>query len=154
MPYKENAANVQETFNEWTVLVACYHLTGFTEWIYTPDTRYKIGWSLIGVIALNVMFNFSYLVIFVLRRAIRRAHLGYKRHQYQKYRQKYLQEKSRITGNTFLSLDGTIHDQNQIDFQRAESLPALVKDLKEAQLLLSLVEVKTKCSKATASTLN
>ena len=54
LPYRAFIQNVQENFNEWTVLVASYHLFVFTEWVFDMNRRIDLGWSLIAVILLNV----------------------------------------------------------------------------------------------------
>ena len=58
-PYKDRSQNRQEIFNEWTVLAGSYHLYMFTHYISDEERRYELGWSLIGLIALNVLFNFT-----------------------------------------------------------------------------------------------
>ena len=66
-PYKELIQNVQEVFNECTVLIAAYHLFGFTEWIFDMERRMELGWSLIAIIILNVCFNFTILTTYMIR---------------------------------------------------------------------------------------
>ena len=61
LPYKDFMQNVQEVINECTVLIAAYHLFGFTEWIFDMERRIELGWTLIGTIVLNVVFNFAIL---------------------------------------------------------------------------------------------
>lgn len=66
-PYKTFIQNVQEVFNEVTVLVASYHLFCFTEFIWDQERRYELGWSLVGTIVLNVIFNFAILGWFICK---------------------------------------------------------------------------------------
>ena len=59
MPYVSKSQSKKEALNEWTVLVASYHLYMFTSWIYDEERRVELGWSLIILIILNVIFNLS-----------------------------------------------------------------------------------------------
>ena len=76
-PYKDRVQNVQEVFNECTVLVGSYHLFGFTEWIYDFERRLELGWSLIAVIVLNVCFNFTVLTVMIIKDCMRKARVKY-----------------------------------------------------------------------------
>ena len=42
----------------------------YTEFIFDADRRFELGWTLIGVIAVNVVFNFLVMLYLVIRRAI------------------------------------------------------------------------------------
>ena len=77
LPYRDRVQNIQEVFNEFTVLVASYHLFAFTEWIYDYERRFEVGWSLVAVIVLNVCFNFVILTIFVIKDCLRKSKLKY-----------------------------------------------------------------------------
>ena len=63
LPYENRVINLQEIVNEWTVIIASYHLFCFTEWVYDEDRRIEIGWSLLCVIGLNVAFNSVLLMV-------------------------------------------------------------------------------------------
>ena len=63
LPYENKVINLQEIVNEWTVIIASYHLFCFTEWVYDEDRRIEIGWSLLCVIGLNVTFNSVLLMV-------------------------------------------------------------------------------------------
>ena len=67
LPFANKMSNVQEIVNEWSVIIACYHLFCFTEWIYDYDRRIECGWSMLVVIALNVCFNVILLCITVVK---------------------------------------------------------------------------------------
>ena len=68
-PYKKSLSNFQEIFNEWMVLLGAYHLFTFTEWVYDLERRFELGWSLIGTIVINILFN-TLIVIFLLLAAL------------------------------------------------------------------------------------
>ena len=44
-----------ELFNEFTILMCIYHCYLFTDFVPQPETRYSVGFSLIGC----TVFNFS-----------------------------------------------------------------------------------------------
>ena len=56
-PYKSSFMNKLECLNELTIFVAVYPLLAFTEWVWDLDTRMDIGWSLVGLIGLNIISN-------------------------------------------------------------------------------------------------
>ena len=65
LPFQSLLLNYQEVFNEITVLLASYHLFCFTEWVYDLNARFLIGWSLLAVIAINVVTNIG-IMLFVV----------------------------------------------------------------------------------------
>ena len=75
LPYKSLVQNTQEVFNEWTVLVACYHLFTFTEWVDDLHVQFQLGWSLLAVIVINVLINVAILIQFMLRSCINKIRL-------------------------------------------------------------------------------
>ena len=46
-----------EFFNETTIMLCCYHLFLFTDFVPSPETRYTMGFSLIGVTCINLGGN-------------------------------------------------------------------------------------------------
>jgi hypothetical protein len=50
-------SNLIELFNENCISIASWHLLGFTDYIPDLDTQEDIGWSLIGVIGINIIVN-------------------------------------------------------------------------------------------------
>ena len=85
-PYKSQLQNTQEFFNEWTVVISSYHLFCFTDWITDYDRRFEIGWSLISVIIVNVLFNFALVLTIVCHNTIRTFKIKYHKHCYMKYK--------------------------------------------------------------------
>jgi len=76
-PYKEKARNTFEWFNELTVLVASYALLTFTPWVDDNDTRYLVGWVMIGVVALNMVGNITMMLVTKLCQAVTKTMLWY-----------------------------------------------------------------------------
>ena len=66
-PYNNHTQNIQEVFNEWTVVVAAYHLLTFTDWLSDYTLRSLLGWSLLSVININILFNVGILANIVCR---------------------------------------------------------------------------------------
>ncbi len=50
-------------FNEATILMSCYHMFCFTDFVDDPTMRYKIGLSLICFTSLNLLVNCSVMVV-------------------------------------------------------------------------------------------
>ena len=55
--------NIGEIANELSVVIAAYHLFWFTDYVSLPESELSFGWSIIGTILLNVLFN---IVIFLI----------------------------------------------------------------------------------------
>ena len=66
-PYKNRLTNMQEIFNEATVLVAAYPLLTFTLWIWELDHKKNVGWFLVALIILNVLANIGLLTFIACR---------------------------------------------------------------------------------------
>lgn len=112
LPYKSLIQNVQEIFNEWTVLVAAYHLFIFTEWVTDQNRRLEFGWSLIAVVGLNVAFNFAVLANFAIRSCIDRVKTRYKRKKHAKLVAQHREQTSRRRAGTFLKMEmGSIKEE-------------------------------------------
>ena len=56
-PFKNPVLNRLEIFNELCIMAAAYHLFVFTDYVDDPDMQYKVGWSMIGVTAFNIVVN-------------------------------------------------------------------------------------------------
>ena len=46
-----------EYFNEVTILICCYHLFLFTDFVDDVEIRYKIGYSMMAFTCLNISVN-------------------------------------------------------------------------------------------------
>ena len=72
-PYRSPSTNTIEILNEFTVLVAAYPLLTFTDWVHNLEDRSYMGWFIIGCICLNLIFNITLLLIFLVIRAKNRC---------------------------------------------------------------------------------
>jgi hypothetical protein len=52
-----------EFFNEATILLCCYHIFCFTNFVDDPIMRYNVGFSLIVSTALNIVVNVTAILI-------------------------------------------------------------------------------------------
>ena len=59
-----------EIFNEVTNLILVYHMLTFTDWVGDPETRYTIGYSVMGAVFSNVCAHFYFLIKDTIRKAI------------------------------------------------------------------------------------
>jgi len=79
-PFELPLLNKMEVFNEFSILVATYHLITFTWFVPEPETQYTMGWSIIGITVLNIavnMFVMFYTSIRMLRLVYRRIKFKY-----------------------------------------------------------------------------
>ena len=44
-------------------MIICYHLYLFTDYVSDIELRYMMGWSIIGVTALNIFVNMTLIII-------------------------------------------------------------------------------------------
>lgn len=111
-PYENMIQNVQEVVNEWTVLVAAYHLFAFTEWVYDAERRFELGWSLIAVIVINVCFNFIVLACIILKTCLRKTKLKYLKYNHKKMLKKHVAKVTIQRGPLLINLD-SIKEQSK-----------------------------------------
>jgi hypothetical protein len=57
--YQTSRNSILEFFNEATILLCCYHMFCFTDFVDDPTVRYKIGFSLIFFTTINLAVNVS-----------------------------------------------------------------------------------------------
>ena len=48
--------------NELCVVVATYHILAFTQFVYSEDAQYSLGFSMVGITILNLLFNVVLLI--------------------------------------------------------------------------------------------
>ncbi len=61
-PFQLPLLNRLEMFNEYSILVATYHLYCFTDFVPDPETQYQMGWSIIVVTILNMAVNILFMM--------------------------------------------------------------------------------------------
>ena len=105
LPYDLKIQNQQETLNELTVLFGSYHLFFFTNWIADEERRYELGWSLIGLIGLNVCFNFGLAGFMGLKSVLRKLKLEYLKKQRDKKQFLIKKNHSIRLGHKLISFD-------------------------------------------------
>ena len=62
-PYKDEVENRFEIFNEFTYLIVYCHIVCQTEFVLDIAGRDVMGWSLIGVISVNILVNFGNVLV-------------------------------------------------------------------------------------------
>ena len=61
-PFNSSLLNAMEIFNEGCLLLASYHVYLFTDHSRDPGFRYNVGWSLIVLTLVNMLFNLVVMV--------------------------------------------------------------------------------------------
>lgn len=82
-PYLSQKENLQETLNEVNVVLASYHLFCFTEFVVDPVQRSRIGYSLITLIIVNIIYNCAMMSVTIVKEFKREVKRRY--HQYLVY---------------------------------------------------------------------
>lgn len=86
-PFVSNFSNKQEIWNEIFVMMACYPLYTFTDWVWDDLRKDEMGWWLVACIVLNIMFNIIFLTFIVIKDwwfKARVKYVGYKKRQISK----------------------------------------------------------------------
>ena len=65
--YQTSKNRILEFFNETTIMLCCYHMFCFTDFVDDPTVRYKIGISLIFFTSLNLVVNCSIMAFETLK---------------------------------------------------------------------------------------
>lgn len=87
-PYKVQAQNYSDLFNEFTVMGSYYFLFLFTDFI-SDDWHAEIaGWGLIGLLGFNVFVNGIQIVYYSLKQLVFKIRLFYLRWLFKKLTKK------------------------------------------------------------------
>jgi len=62
-PLKTKKLNRIELFNEVFTLLTVYHLMIFTDFVPKTETKFLMGWSVIGVTSFNMLINILVVLI-------------------------------------------------------------------------------------------
>lgn len=80
-PFADPVLNRLEVFNEFSILIASYHLILFTDYVSgfddTLEFQYFSGWSMIAISTFNITINMVVMVYATLKR-IRRNMLKWR----------------------------------------------------------------------------
>ena len=85
-PFTSMMQNIQEVLNEVTILLACYPLFTFTEWVSNMDRRMEMGWFLLAVIISSLL---TYIIIMTVL-GIKNTYTNLRRRYYAKLIKKKL----------------------------------------------------------------
>ena len=61
-PFESHVITWTEIFNEVAVLLLCYFMFCFTDWVPLAATRYQIGWLFISIICLHLLGHLFLLI--------------------------------------------------------------------------------------------
>ena len=92
-PYIDEAENRFEMLNEFTYLTIYCHLVSQTEFVLDIFGRKVMGWSLIGLISINISVNFGYVLVLDLMNLYRRIKFCYLKRATTKKRQRLFEER-------------------------------------------------------------
>ena len=62
-PFRNSINNFMESLNEGFYLVTVYYMFIFSDIYEDYNMKYMIGWSFIAVVALQIIINFSIIII-------------------------------------------------------------------------------------------
>ena len=56
-PFKKAIHNNMEIFNEVCIMLACYFLLAFSEWVNDGYLKYTLGWMMVILVLFNIFVN-------------------------------------------------------------------------------------------------
>ena len=62
-PFENRLIGVAEMVNETSIVLASYHLFWFSDYVSNSESELAFGWSIIGLILSNVVFNMAIFAI-------------------------------------------------------------------------------------------
>ena len=62
-PFNSSNMNLQEILNEVTILLSCYALFTFTEWVPDMDRRIEMGWFLLALIGMSLLTYITIMTV-------------------------------------------------------------------------------------------
>ena len=83
-PFEEPFQNKLELTNQALTLVATYGLILFTDFLPSPEAKYKMGWAMIAIIFLILVLNFSVMAFSTLRSMYRKCKRTIKKKKYER----------------------------------------------------------------------
>ena len=95
-PFPSRSENSVEMANEYTILLLFCHCVTQTEFVVDPRGRWATGWTLIGLIALNMTLNLVYILAGSLRQAYNRLRFLYFKRKADNKRQQDEEKAKRI----------------------------------------------------------
>lgn len=72
-PYNTPEQNKDERFNLLCVYFICIHLLFFTDFVVEATDRYTLGYSIIGFLLFNVLWNITFLMIHAIQGIIKKV---------------------------------------------------------------------------------
>jgi hypothetical protein len=112
-PFDIPLLNQLEIFNEYSILLATYHLFSFTAFVSDPENQYQMGWSIICVTILNMAVN----ILIMLYKSILSLKIAF-----MKIKRKYLLWKMNKAKKN--SLENDIKQENGERNEETEISPA------------------------------
>ena len=76
-PYISRQQNFQETFNDLTIFIEGYHLICLTDFVLYPEVKFAVGYSMILVVVVNLIFG----IVPVVGQVFKTVKLSIKRRQ-------------------------------------------------------------------------
>jgi hypothetical protein len=62
-PFSISKINKQEIFNELTIFLESYHCICITDFVEDAETKVIVGWSMIAVVVINLLFGVVSLLL-------------------------------------------------------------------------------------------
>jgi len=76
-PFASKFLNRMEMINNVFILLCSYYLFLFTEFVPSPEAKFNLGWSLVAVYWICIVFNTAVLVFIAIRNAYRKLRRRY-----------------------------------------------------------------------------
>ena len=76
-PIEDKTDHYYELFDDTTILLCIYHIYLFTDFVTNADDRNTFGWSLVGIMAINVGYRVSIALYTMVMNGINTCKVAY-----------------------------------------------------------------------------
>ena len=126
--YDVRSEKTKIIINELVLMVMMYHILTFTDWVPNPETRYKIGYSLIGCLACGLLYNMQGLIIQTYRTVVESIRNRYARRLALKYLNNVTRKRDK-KGRRKIDNKAIVAKRDKIMTKRKKDANALLMDL-------------------------
>jgi len=134
---------VLEAFNECTILVCGYHLFLFTDYIEDPYLKFNIGWSIIGILMVNLLVNLSVAIYDMLQQIGDYLAKNCSKKKSKKKFKKPFNNKVMHFNDTSLQLKSDDIDKSEQKYPRKKGKKGGESDMEVTDFMMSAFDNKT-----------
>ena len=134
--------------NESFVMISTYFLLGFSNFIPDPDSRYKIGWIIIGLFIFFLSSNVGIILHKHIRQLRRYLMLKYTKHAYLRYQALYLMRVKEIEEEHHKeALEQELAEEIQVELEEEKKIGSAIEMIPNLEVESEGAELSIKSSR-------